>query len=426
MIAAMGAWFCGLFGGDHRLNNVLSGFVVGIISLPLSMAFAIASGVSPEAGLYTAIVAGMCVSLFGGSPVQIAGPTGAFVPLLAGICENFGPQGLGMATLLAGIILIAMGLARVGGLLKYIPKHVIVGFTAGIGVSLFVGQWHHFCGNYGGSIRPNLPTTVLGLLSLAIFLWVPRIPLIKHLQAPLLVLVVAGGICSAFPMATVATVGTSFGEISSSLPRPAIPGTMHWKFLLQLSGPAFAIAVLCAVESLLSAVVADDMAGTKHRSNRELIGQGIGNLLSPLFGGIAATGAIARTAANVRAGATSPLSGVVCALTLLAILMFCAPLAQFIPLASLAAILLVVARRMVNFSYFFRLLRRNQWARAVVLLITCAFTVSCGLVVALQVGVLLSAIMRRRRKTNPFPGTGERQVPKAKRQSMAPHPSSAG
>lgn len=360
------------------------------------MAFAIASGVTPEAGIFTAIVAGLAVSLFGGSRFQIAGPTGAFVPLLLSIYNQHGFGGLQLATLLAGIFLIAMGMANFGSLLKYMPTQVVVGFTAGIGILLFWGQIGHFFGNRGGG-APDMATVSMGIGCLALLLCTRHIPLIRRIPAPLLVLILSSAARRFLPIPSVATVGNTFGQISSALPRLSLPSTASWACSINLLGPAFAIAVLCAIESLLSAVVADGMTADRHNSNQELIGQGVANLLSPLFGGIAATGAIARTAANVRAGATSPISGVACAIFLLLTLTFCAPLAQHIPLVALSAILFTVAYRMVDFSYFGHLLRHAPMSDVVILLITFCLTVFCGLVIAVNAGVVLSALLLMRR-----------------------------
>jgi SulP family sulfate permease len=392
------AFRTGLFGRRHFFKNTFSGVVVGVISLPLSMAFAIASGVTPAAGIYTAIVAGLCVSLMGGSLYQVAGPTGAFVPLLFSICAEYGVGGLQMATLLAGVLLIAMGFAQFGRLLKYIPTQVVVGFTSGIGAVLFCGQIGHFVGDDGGWLScVDWPTALIGIGCVAVLLWSHRVPAVRHIPAPLLVLLLSGTLQAIFKFPTVDTIGSTFGTIPATLPRLAWPPGIGFQNCIDLLSPAIAIALLCAIESLLSAVVADGMTGTKHQPNQELIGQGIANVLSPLFGGIASTGAIARTAANVRAGASSPLSGVVCALVLTFILLFCAPLAQYIPLAALAAILLQIAFNMMAFPYLLHLLRHAPRTDMLILLATFALTVFCGLVIAVNVGVLLSALLLMQR-----------------------------
>jgi SulP family sulfate permease len=395
MIVAWEAFRAGLMGRKHWLRNVLSGLAVGVVSLPLSMAFAIASGVSPALGINTAIVAGLCVSLFGGSRYQVAGPTGAFVPLLLSVVRQYGLGGLQVATLMAGIMLIIMGWVKVGGLLKYIPTQVIVGFTAGIGVMLFLGQVNAFLGDRNG--WPDLSTSAIGAGALLVLVGIRFIPYLRHVPGPLLVLLLGGGLQAIWAFPTVETIGTAFGPISARLPRPYFPGGLEWDSYVTLLAPAIAIAILCAIESLLSAVIADGMAGTRHDSNQELIGHGIGKILSPLFSGIAATGAIARTATNVRAGATSPLSGIICGCTLILLLIFCAPLAQFIPLTVLAAILFVISYHMVDFSYFLHLIRNTSRSDVAVLIVTFILTISCGLVIAVNGGIILSALLLMRR-----------------------------
>jgi SulP family sulfate permease len=392
MIVALESLKMGLWRWKNIGRNALSGVVVGIIALPLSMAFAIASGVSPEVGIYTAIVAGLCVSIFGGSRYQIAGPTGAFVPLLLGILREYGLNGLQLATLMAGIILLFMGFLKFGRLVKYIPTQVVVGFTAGIGTMLFSGQIRHFLGASGNHFSIDFPTFYIGLGCLTILVGSRFVPYLRRAPAPLLALVFGGALQAIGQFPSVATIGSAFGGITSSLPTFSIPSDISFDRCIALMGPAFAIAFLGAIESLLSAVVADGMTGTKHQANQELIGQGIANIFSPLFGGIAATGAIARTAANVRAGGNSPLSGIVAVALLLFILLFCAPLAQFIPLSALAAILFMISYHMFGFSYFAHLLRHAPKTDVLILLITYALTVICGLVIAVNAGIVLSAL----------------------------------
>jgi len=339
MIAILEARRAGLFAKGHWFNNIIAGVIVGIVALPLAMAFAIASGVKPEQGLYTAIVAGGLTSLFGGSRVQIAGPTGAFIVILAGITAKYGFHGLQVATLMAGVMLVFMGFARLGSVIKFIPDPVIIGFTSGIGVIIWVGQWKDFFGltplQSSGHFHEkiwsliqafpglHLETTALAVLTLAILLLSPRF--FKRIPAPLVAMVVITLVQWQFDFAGVATIGSAFGGIPQHLPHFEVP-TITYAEVLQLIGPAFTIALLGSIESLLSAVVADGMTGKKHNSNQELIGQGIANIFSPLFGGIASTGAIARTATNVRNGATSPLAGIVYNLTLVAIILVLAPL----------------------------------------------------------------------------------------------------
>ena len=405
MIAVIESARAGLFARSNLLRNIVAGLVVGVIALPLAMAFAIASGAKPEQGIYTAIVAGLAASLFGGSRLQISGPTGAFIVILSGITARHGIVGLQIATLMAGLILVAMGLVKMGSVIKYIPDPVIIGFTTGIGVIIWVGQWKDFFGLHpaGGehfheklwsllSALPNLhfATTALALLSLAILIVVPRY--VKKIPAPLVAMVVATLAQSLFGFDGVATIGSAFGGIPQTLPAFEVP-TLSVSSALKLIGPAFTIALLGAIESLLSAVVADGMAGTRHDSNQELIGQGIANILSPLFGGFAATGAIARTAANIRNGGNSPLAGIVHAATLLAIILALAPLAAYIPLCTLAAILFVVAYNISEVRHFLHLLRTSPKADIGILLVTFCLTVFADLVVAVNVGVMLASLM---------------------------------
>ncbi|HSW13792.1 MAG TPA: SulP family inorganic anion transporter, partial [Solimonas sp.] len=305
MIAVVAAARAGLFARSHWLPNLVAGIVVGVVALPLAMAFAIASGVKPEQGIYTAIIAGIAVSLFGGSRLQIAGPTGAFIVILAGVTAKHGPEGLLLATLMAGAILVLLGLARFGSVIRYIPDPVIVGFTAGIGVIIWVGQWkdffglpaatgEHFHEKLGSLLQAlpalQLPTTLLALASLLLVILGPRLPGLKRVPGPLIAMLAATLAQSYFQFEGVATIASAFGGIPQGLPRFALP-EIGFAQLLTLMPAAFTIAMLGAIESLLSAVVADGMAGTRHDSNQELIGQGIANLLTPLFGGFAATGA---------------------------------------------------------------------------------------------------------------------------------------
>ena len=411
MIAIREAWQAGLLKRDQWLPNLVSGLVVGVVALPLAMAFAIASGAKPQHGLYTAIVAGGLVSLFGGSRLQIAGPTGAFVVILAGITSKYGIDGLQIATLMAGLMLLALGMARLGGIIRFIPDPVITGFTAGIGVIIFVGQWRYFLGlpRTGGEhfhekvlhLVEAFPdahpmTAGLGLLSLLTVIYSSHIPVLKKVPGPLLAMVLATALMTIFHFPGVATIGTEFGGIPTGLPNLGFP-EVSLPRVLELLGPAFTIAMLGAIESLLSAVVADGMAGTRHDSNQELIGQGIANMVAPLFGGFAATGAIARTATNVRNGGTSPLAGVTHALTLVLVLLFLAPLAEDVPLCALAAVLFVVAWNMSELKHFAGMVRRAPRADVAVLLITFALTVFADLVVAVNIGVILAMFQFLRR-----------------------------
>jgi len=411
VIALLEAHRVGLYARAHWLPNIVAGVIVGVVALPLAMAFAIASGARPEQGLYTAIIGGGLVSVLGGSRVQIAGPTGAFIAILAGVTAKYGIAGLQVATLMAGIMLLVMGLARMGGVIKFIPAPVIVGFTTGIGVIIFVGQWRDFFGlpNVGGEhfheklwhlvqVLPQLHpgTAALALLSLALVLFSSRIPGFSRVPGPLVAMVVATVLHAVLHPAGVATIGSAFGGIPTGLPTLTLPD-LSMSQVLTLVGPAFTIAMLGAIESLLSAVVADGMAGTRHDSNQELIGQGIANIAAPLFGGFAATGAIARTATNIRNGATGPLAGVVHALTLMAVLLFLAPLASSIPLAALAAILFVVAWNMSEAKHFAHILKTAPGADRAILMITFLLTVFADLVVAVNVGVILAILHFLRR-----------------------------
>lgn len=411
MTAVREAWNAGLFRREHWARNVIAGAIVGVVALPLAMAFAIASGAKPEQGLYTAIIAGIVVSLFGGSRVQIAGPTGAFIVILAGVTAEYGVDGLQLATLMAGIILLVFGLARLGSVIKYIPAPVIVGFTAGIGVIIFVGQWQPFFGLPAvaqGHFHEKLwqllqalpqlhfATTGLAVLSLLLVIFSSRIVGLRRVPGPLTAMVVATLLQAVFQFDGVATIGSAFGGIPQGLPTLS-PPSISFSHVIELIGPAFTIAMLGAIESLLSAMVADGMAGTKHNSNQELIGQGIANIVTPLFGGFAATGAIARTATNVRNGATGPLAGIVHALTLVLIILLFAPLAADIPLAALAAVLFVVAYNMSEVKHFVRMVRRAPRADVAILLVTFFLTVFTDLVVAVNAGVILATLHFLRR-----------------------------
>lgn len=411
MIALLEAHRAGLYARDKWLANVVAGVIVGVVALPLAMAFAIASGARPEQGLYTAIVGGGLVSALGGSRLQIAGPTGAFIAILSGVTAKYGVVGLQVATLMAGTMLLVMGIARMGGVIKFIPTPVIVGFTAGIGVIIFVGQWRDFLGlpQVGGEhfheklwqllrVMPqmHLATAGLAVLSLVLVLCSSRVPGLKRVPGPLVAMVMATVLHAAVKPAGVATIGSAFGGIPTGLPALVLPDVSMAQ-VISLIGPAFTIAMLGAIESLLSAVVADGMAGTRHDSNQELIGQGIANIAAPLFGGFAATGAIARTATNIRNGATSPLAGILHALTLVAVLLFLAPLASSIPLAALAAILFVVAWNMSEARHFAHILKSAPTADRAILVITFLLTVFADLVVAVNVGVILAILHFLRR-----------------------------
>lgn len=411
MFVLMDAYRAGLLRSPNWARNIVAGAIVGVVALPLAMAFAIASGVKPEQGLYTAIVAGLIVSMFGGSRVQIAGPTGAFIVILSDIVARHGVDGLQVATFMAGIILLLFGLTRMGGVIKFIPRPVIIGFTSGIGVVIWVSQWKDFFGLpavHGeyfhqklwqllqGLPQLNWSTTALALFSLFLVIAPSRVPRIRHVPGPLAALLVATVLQSVFHFEGVATVGSTFGEIPRGLPSLQWPDVSLTQ-AVGLVGPAFAIAMLGAIESLLSAVVADGMAGTRHDSNQELVGQGLANIASPLFGGIAATGAIARTATNIRNGGNSPLAGIVHSVVLVLIILILAPYAANVPLAALAAILFVVAWNMSEARHFVRMLRRAPRADVAVLLVTFGLTVFADLVVAVNIGVVLAMLFFLRR-----------------------------
>jgi len=416
MIALLEAYRAGLFKRAALLRDIAAGVVVGIVAMPLAMAFAIASGATPAEGLYTAIVAGIATAAFGGTRVQISGPTGAFIAVLAGITASYGIGGLQVATLMAGLILLAMGIARLGGVIKFIPDPVIVGFTSGIAIIIWVGQWKDF---FGLSVGPtgihfhdklwallrafptwDAPTTAIAMVTLATLVlgtrFFARVPVLRAVPVPLVAMLVGAGTQAVGKFATVATIGSAFGGIPRTLPSLALPHTTIAQ-LVQLVGPAFTIALLGAIESLLTAVVADGMAGTRHDPNQELLGQGIANVLSPLFGGFAATGAIARTATNIRNGARTPCAGIVHALFLMLVILLFAPLAAAIPLAALSAILFFVAWNMSDVPHFVGLLRKASRSDKALLLITFGLTVFVDLVVAVNVGVVLAALMFMRR-----------------------------
>jgi SulP family sulfate permease len=414
------AYKAGLLAPKHWAKNIIAGVIVGVVALPLSMAFAIASGARPEQGLYTAIVAGLICSVMGGSRVQISGPTGAFIVILAGITAEHGIAGLQIATLMAGIILIVFALTRMGGLIKFIPSPVIVGFTAGIGVIIFIGQWRDFLGlpefHSGTHFHQKFLallahlghlhglTTLIGIVSLLLIVYTPKIRTLRHLPGPLVALL-GGTLISAVLQLNsnaswgVATIGSQFQGIPQALPHFSLPH-LNVPVWIELIGPAFTIAMLCAIESLLSAVVADGMTNSKHHSNQELFGQGLANLAAPLFGGFAATGAIARTATNIRNGGTSPIAGIVHALTIILIILLLAPLAVHIPMASLAAILFVVAWNMSDLAHFRKMIKRAPRSDIAVLLITFGLTVFADLVVAVNIGVILAMLHFMRRMSS--------------------------
>ena len=400
------SWRAGLFARDNWMRNIIGGVVVGVVAIPLAMAFAIASGAKPEQGLYTAVVAGLAVTLFGGTRTQIAGPTGAFAVLLFGITAKYGFAGLQIVTLLAGAMLVAFGLARLGNVIRFIPESVVLGFTAGIAVVIWVGQWQNFFGLPNVSSGPfyekllrlvtTLPhlhpaTTALAVVSVLVIVFWPRFPVVGLVPGPLAALVAGTAVIAIFHPEGVATIGSAFGGIPRGLPPITVPHVTI-SVVTELLQPAFAIALLGSIESLLSATVADGMAGTKHDSNQELLGQGLANIASAFFGGFAATGAIARTATNIRHGGNSPLAGVVHVLVLVLVLVALAPLAAFVPLATLAAVLFVVAFNMSQIARVIRTVRRAPRSDVGVMLVALVLTVFTDLVVAVEVGVILALL----------------------------------
>lgn len=407
MLAIVEAYRAGLLSTKNWSSNIIAGLIVGVVALPLAMAFAIASGVKPEQGLYTAIIAALIVGIFGGSRVQIAGPTGAFVVILANITARYGVDGLQIATLLAGFMLILMGVIKLGNVIKFIPDPVIVGFTSGIGVIIFVGEWKDFFGlpiNLALNAPfhekivalmkalPSLDTHTLMLASLSLLLVLFSQRILKRIPGPLVAMIVATALQSYFQFNDVATIGSTFGGIPSFLPEFHLPA-MQIDGILNLIGPAFTIALLGAIESLLSATAADGMAKTKHYSNQELIGQGLANIFAPLFGGFAATGAIARTATNIRNGGNSPIASIVHSLFLILTILLLSPLAKNIPLCALAAILFVVAYNMSDVPHFMHMIKHAPRYDVLVLLTTFLLTIFTNLVVAVNVGVILSMLL---------------------------------
>lgn len=385
-------------------HDLASGITVGLVALPLAMAFGIASGVTPQAGLYTAVVAGFLISALGGSRVQIGGPTGAFVVIVSGIVARFGLEGLSLVTLIAGVLLVIMGVSGLGSAVKFIPRPVIIGFTNGIALLIASTQIKDFLGLRTGTVPSSfLPrmrllienlgtvewqTVAMGAATLAIILMWPRVN--KRIPGSILA-VLSCTVVAALLQLHVETIGTKFGGIPQGLPPFTLPH-LRAEHIEPLLPSAFTVALLGAIESLLSAVVADSMAGDRHNSNVELVAQGVANIASPLFGGIPATGAIARTATNIRSGAQTPVSGMVHALTLLGILLAAAPLARFIPLATLAAVLFVVAWNMGEWREIGGVLRLAK-ADIAVWAVTFTLTVVADLTVAVGVGMALAALL---------------------------------
>ena len=426
------------YGRKQALHDVAAGAIVGVVALPLSIAFAIASGLPPAYGLYTAIVAGFLISALGGSRVQIGGPTGAFIVIVYGIVQQHGPGGLALATLMAGGMLVLLGLARLGTAIKFIPYPVTTGFTTGIAIVIFssqirdllglgvaevpaefIAKWQVYAGALD-TINPAAAAVALGTL-VVLVAW-PRLS--RTIPAPFVALLLATIAVAAFGL-DVETIGSRFGTIEAGLPSPRLPD-LSFALLRELSPAAVTIALLAAIESLLSAVVADGMIGTRHDSNTELIAQGIANIAAPLFGGMPATGAIARTATNIRAGGRTPIAGIVHALTLLLITLFFGRWAAMIPLAALAAILVVVAYHMSEWRTVRGEIVGGPRSDTLVLLATLLLTVFIDLTVAIETGMVLAAFLFMKRMSEvtevtrtplefgaATPGRGELSAPPA-------------
>lgn len=386
-------------------SDAIAGLTVAVVALPLSMALAIASGVPPERGLYTAIVGGFLISLLGGSRFQIGGPAGAFIVLVSATVERHGYEGLVLATAMAGLIMLALGLCQLGSYIRHIPFTVTVGFTAGIALIIFASQLRDLLGielakepgplgaklaAIGGAIGTIRPAAVAIAFGCIAAIWLMR--RFRPQWPSFLIVVVASAAAAALLQLDIATIGSRFGAVPNSLPAPTLPA-FGWEKVKAVLPDAIAIALLGSIESLLSAVVADRMSGQKHRPNGELVAQGIANVASVSFGGIPVTGTIARTATNVRAGAKTPVSGMLHAVYLLIFMLIAASLAVYIPLAALAAVLTVVAWNMAERHEFWTILKSN-WADALVLLVTFLLTAFEDLVVAIAVGVALSLLLR--------------------------------
>ena len=389
-------------------KDLISGIIVGIVALPLAIAFAIASGVSPEKGIITAIIAGIVISVLGGSRVQIGGPTGAFIVIVYGVVQQYGLDGLTIATFMAGFIIIGFGLARLGNLLKFIPYSLIVGFTSGIALIIFSSQINDFLGLHITNLPAdfidkwivyfnnfyNINLYAISIATTTVIVTIYFQKLIKKIPGSIVAILLATIVVQVFKI-PVDTIESNFGEIPNSLSLPTIPH-FDYETVKSLIQPAFAIALLGSIESLLSAVVSDSMIGGKHRSNMELIAQGAANIASSLFGGIPATGAIARTATNVKNGGRTPISGIIHALILLAIMLLFAPYAKLIPLSCLAGILIVVAYHMSEWRQFKSILKGSKMD-IVILLTTFFLTVIFDLVIAIEIGIVLSSFMFMKR-----------------------------
>ena len=390
------------------IADATAGVIVGIVALPLAIAFGIASGVTPEKGIITAIIAGFIISTFGGSRVQIGGPTGAFIIIVYGIIQQYGTTGLAIATIMAGVILVIMGFARFGSLIKFIPYPVVVGFTSGIALLIFSTQMKDFFGlsiekipsefhekwitYFQALTSVNYYAMGLALLSLLIMIYWPKV---THRIPGSLIAIIITTVLVIVAKLPVETIGSIFGEIPSNIPAPS-SFEINLEVIKNLIGPATVIAVLAAIESLLSAVVADGMIGGKHRSNMELIAQGLANIVTPIFGGIPATGAIARTATNIKNGGRTPVAGIIHALTLLLIMLFFGSYAKLIPMATLAAILVIVSYNMSEWHNFVNLLKSPK-SDVAVLLTTFSLTVIFDLTIAIEIGMILAVLLFMKR-----------------------------
>lgn len=390
------------------IADATAGVIVGIVALPLAIAFGIASGVTPDKGIITAVIAGFIISFFGGSRVQIGGPTGAFIIIVYGIIQNYGTTGLAIATIMAGVILVIMGFAKLGTLIKFIPYPVIVGFTSGIALLIFSTQIKDFFGlqitkvpaefhekwiaYFKAFSTINFNVLGIALLALLIMIYWPKIT--HKIPGSLIAIIVTTIIVIVFKL-PVHTIGSIYGEIPSNLPSPSFY-EIDLNVIKNLIAPATTIAILAAIESLLSAVVADGMIGGKHRSNMELIAQGLANIVTPIFGGIPATGAIARTATNIKNGGRTPVAGIIHSITLLLIMLFFGSYAKLIPMATLAAILMIVAYNMSEWHAFKSLLKSPK-SDIIVLLTTFFLTVIFDLTIAIEIGMILSVLLFMKR-----------------------------
>lgn len=416
LISSLKGYSAAQFGKD-----LTSGIIVAIIALPLSIALALASGVSPEQGLYTAIIAGFIISMLGGSRVQIAGPTAAFATIVAGIVAENGFSGLVLATFIAGVLLVLMGVLKLGSLIKFIPYTITTGFTTGIAVTLIIGQLKDFFGlTFVNSpietiekteeiIRQfhtiNYEALIIGVVSLGVLIIFPKF--IKKIPPSIFAIIISAALVKVFDM-NVNTIGSLY-TISSSIPVPSIP-EFSFDTVKAIIPDAFTIAVLAAVESLLSCVVADGMTGSRHNSNTELIAQGAGNIASALFGGIPATGAIARTAANIKNGGRTPVAGMIHAVVLLLVLVILMPLAGYIPMPTIAAILFVVAYNMSEWREFVAIIKKSPKSDTLILVVTFVLTVVFDLVVAIIIGIILATVMFMKRMSDVTDAYGWKEI----------------